>query len=114
MSRKRGRPEALGERATMFAALGDETRLRLVARLCEEGPLSIARLAESQPVTRQAVSKHLHALERAGVVRSSRAGRERIWELRPARLSEIRRHLDDISKQWDRALGRLRAVVEEG
>src|SRR5512134_120121 len=114
MSGKRATRGATGERAAIFAALGDETRLRLVARLCEGGPMSIARLAAGQQVTRQAVTKHLRALERAGVVRGSRAGRERIWELQPARLADIRRHLDEISRQWDRALGRLRGMLEEG
>ena len=104
---------AVGERAAIFAALGDETRLRLVARLCDGGPMSIARLAEREPVTRQAVSKHLRALEDAGLIRSSRAGRERIWELQPARLEAVRRHLDEIARQWDRAVERLRAMVEE-
>lgn len=99
--------------APVFAALGDETRLRLVARLCAAGPLSITRLSEGAPVTRQAISKHLRALADAGVVRGTRRGRERIWELEPRRLGEARRCLDRISEQWDAALGRLKAFVEE-
>ena len=69
--------------APVFAALGDETRLRLVARLSSEGPLSIAQLTRGGQVTRQAVTKHLHVLADAGVARSRRRGRERIWELEP-------------------------------
>jgi DNA-binding transcriptional ArsR family regulator len=103
----------LGAAAPVFAALGDETRLRLVARLCGEGPLSIARLAADAPVSRQAITKHLNSLERAGLARSSRAGRERIWELRTKRLSEVRRYLDQISRQWDEAIERLRVFVEK-
>jgi DNA-binding transcriptional ArsR family regulator len=103
----------LVEAAPLFAALGDATRLRLVGRLCESGPLSIARLTDGSSVSRQAVTKHLQALARAGLVRSRRAGRERLWELRTRRLEEVRRHLDRISGQWDEALGRLRAFVEE-
>ena len=99
--------------APMFAALGDGTRLRLVARLCEEGPLSIARLADDEPVSRQAVTKHLRALEDARLVRSTRAGRERIWELEPARLAEATRLLAQASARWDAAIGRLRRIVEE-
>jgi DNA-binding transcriptional ArsR family regulator len=99
--------------APVFAALGDETRLRLVARLCADGPLSITRLSEGAPVTRQAISKHLHALANAGVVRDARRGRERIWELEPRRLEEARRYLHQISDQWDAAMGRLKAFVEE-
>jgi DNA-binding transcriptional ArsR family regulator len=103
----------LVDAAPVFAALGDPTRLRLVDRLCEEGPLSIARLSDGALVTRQAVTKHLQALADAGVVRDNRQGRERIWELAPRRLEEARRCLDQISQQWDAALGRLRAFVEE-
>jgi len=98
--------------APVFAALGDETRLRLVARLCTEGPLPIVRLSAGVAVTRQAVTKHLHALAAAGLVRGERRGRQRIWELEPRRLQEARRYLDRISEQWDDALGRLRAFVE--
>jgi len=101
--------------APVFAALGDETRLRLVVRLCTEGPLSIVRLSAGASVTRQAVTKHLHALAAAGLVRGKRRGRQRqrIWELEPRRLQEARRYLDRISRQWDGALERLRGFVEE-
>lgn len=99
--------------APIFAALGDETRLHIVARLCGGGPLSIVRLADGESVSRQAITKHLHALEEAGLARSSRIGRERIWELRTKRLSAATRYLDQISQHWDAALGRLRAFVEE-
>ncbi|WP_224372134.1 ArsR/SmtB family transcription factor [Hyalangium versicolor] len=98
--------------APIFAALGDETRLRLVARLCADGPMSIARLSDGADVTRQAITKHLHVLAEAGLVRSERQGRESIWELEPQRLDEARRCLDRISQQWDAALGRLKALVE--
>jgi DNA-binding transcriptional ArsR family regulator len=98
--------------APVFAALGDPTRLRLVSQLCERGPLSIARLTEGSEVTRQAVTKHVRALEEAGLVRASHVGRDRVWELRAARLEEVKRYLDAISTQWDSALGRLRALVE--
>jgi DNA-binding transcriptional ArsR family regulator len=104
---------ALSAAAPVFAALGDETRLRIVARLCAGGPLSITRLSEGESVTRQAVTKHLRALEDAGLVSGSRAGRERIWELEPKRLEKAKRYLDEISEQWDAALGRLRAFVED-
>ena len=100
------------EAASIFAALGDPTRLRLVARLCEEGPLSIARLTEGADVTRQAVTKHVRAREDAGLVRASHVGRDRVWELRAARLEEVKRYLEAISTQWDGALRRLRALVE--
>ena len=103
----------LAEAAPIFAALGDATRLHIVARLCGDGPLSIVHLANGASVSRQAITKHLHALEEAGLARSSRIGRERVWELRTRRLSEATRALDKISQDWDRALGRLRAFVEK-
>jgi DNA-binding transcriptional ArsR family regulator len=98
--------------APLFAALGDDTRLRIVARLSEGRALSIARLAEGASVTRQAITKHLLVLEEARLVRSTRSGRERRWELEPARLAEARRWLERISTQWDAAIERLRAHVE--
>ncbi|HVT38880.1 MAG TPA: metalloregulator ArsR/SmtB family transcription factor [Gemmatimonadaceae bacterium] len=99
--------------APVFASLGDATRLRLVARLCADGPLSIAHLSDGEEVTRQAITKHLHALKDAGVVHGTRAGREHIWELRPKRLEMARRYLDQVSGQWDAALERLREFVDE-
>jgi DNA-binding transcriptional ArsR family regulator len=102
----------LAQDAPVFAALGDTTRLRLVTRLGETGPLSITRLTEGTRVTRQAVTKHLQALAAAGLVRSHREGRERIWKLQPRRLEEVRGDLARISKQWDQAISRLRAFVE--
>ncbi|HUJ61238.1 MAG TPA: metalloregulator ArsR/SmtB family transcription factor [Kofleriaceae bacterium] len=98
--------------APLFAALGDEVRLRLVARLCDGGPQSTARLAGVAPITRQAITKHLEALASAGVVRGARHGRERIWQLEPRRLDQAQRYLAEISAQWDRAIDRLRALVE--
>src|SRR6185436_20694633 len=97
--------------APVFAALGDATRLRLVARLGSEGPLSIARLTRGTDVTRQAVTKHLHVLADAGLARGTRQGRERLWQLDPAPLEEARRYLDLVSEQWDAALLRLKAAV---
>ncbi|HSV57262.1 MAG TPA: metalloregulator ArsR/SmtB family transcription factor [Variovorax sp.] len=102
----------LADAAPVFAALGDATRLAIVARLCHEGPQSIVRLTEGSAVSRQAISKHLRALEGAGLVRSDRSGRECIWALRTQRLAQARRYLDQISTQWDDALERLRAFVE--
>ena len=99
--------------APLFAALGDETRLQLVSRICGGGPMSITRLTAGSNVTRQAITKHLHVMEKAGLVRSSRRGRERVWQLDQQRLEAARRHLEQISKQWDGALGRLQTLVEE-
>ena len=106
------RVEKLAGAAPVFAALGDETRLGLVARLCTGGPMPIARLTAGMGVTRQAVTKHLHVLADAGLARGTRVGRDHIWEIEPARLDEARRWLDHIEGQWDEALRRLKAAVE--
>jgi DNA-binding transcriptional ArsR family regulator len=98
--------------APLFAALGDENRLRLVSRLCLGGPMSIAKLAAGSSVTRQGITKHLHVMEKAGLVRSARHGRERLWQVDQYRVQEAQRYLEQISLQWDRALERLRAFVE--
>jgi DNA-binding transcriptional ArsR family regulator len=98
--------------APIFFALGDETRLRIVGRLCRGGPSSIARLTEGLPVTRQAVSKHLQVLADAGLARTSRAGRESVWQIEPDQIEQARRCLADISQQWDTALVRLKRLVE--
>lgn len=99
--------------APLFAALGDSQRLYIVGRLCVGGPQSIVNLTEGAKISRQAITKHLHALEGAGIVHGKRLGRERIWELRTRRLVEAQRHLARISEQWDAAIERLRALVEE-
>lgn len=104
---------SLRRSAPVFAALGDETRLLLVARLGSDGPLSISALTEGTEVTRQAVTKHLHVLAKAGLVRASRQGREQHWEMRTAALDDARRALDLIERRWDQALERLRRMVEE-
>jgi DNA-binding transcriptional ArsR family regulator len=114
MSRSRsGAQEQLTEAALVFAALGDPTRLRVVARLCVHGPQSITRLSEGANVTRQAITKHLHALSNAGLVHGHSHGRERIWELETARLVIAHECLKQISTQWDAAIGRLKSLVEE-
>ncbi len=98
--------------APLFAALGDETRLALMARLRTGRPQSIAKLAHGLPLTRQAVTKHLQVLSRAGLVRDFRQGRERLWEPEARTLDEARSYIDTISKRWDEALARLKKLVE--
>lgn len=99
--------------AAVFAALGDRRRLLLVARLCTDGPVSIANLASGSDISRQAVTKHLHVLARAGLVRGLRQGRERIYEVDTKQLQQAGQYLEIISQQWDRALARLKLLVEE-
>ena len=103
----------LADAGSLFSALGDETRLALVGRLCAGGPQSIARLTDGSDITRQAITKHLDVLAGAGLVHDVRRGRERIWELDTDRLDEARSYLEKISKRWDKALVRLQKFVEE-
>ena len=110
MSASRARaPEA----APVFAALGDTTRLSLVRRLSTEGPLSITRLSEGSGMTRQAITRHLQALGRVGLVRDTREGREHVFSLDLKRIEVARQYLDNVSAQWDAAAARLKAFVEE-
>ena len=99
--------------ASIFAALGDPTRLAMLAKLADGAPQSISRLAEGSKLTRQAVTKHLHVLEGAGIVRSSRVGRESHFALEPKSLNDVRAYLDSVSRQWDEALARLKAFAED-
>lgn len=115
MSRRnpsRGRSQTPA-RAALFAALGDKTRLALVARLCSGEPASIAELTAGTRVTRQAITKHLRVLERAGIVRGAREGRENRFALDTRPLHAMQQYLDTVSRQWDEALARLKSFVEE-
>ena len=99
--------------APLFAALGDPTRLKLVTRLCDGGPQSIARLTDGLNLTRQGITKHLRVLGAAGLVRSSRSGRESRWQVEPHRLEIARRYLDLIAERWDARLKALERYVEK-
>ena len=103
---------ALKVRASVFAALGAETRLALIEKLSIGTPQSISRLAEDSKLTRQAITKHLRVLEDAGVVQSIRVGRESLFEFRSDPLKELQSYLERVSQQWDEALRRLKAFVE--
>jgi DNA-binding transcriptional ArsR family regulator len=106
------RRAALNVRASVFAALGAETRLELIEKISTGPPQSISRLAEGSTLTRQAITKHLRVLEGAGVVRSVRVGRESLFEFRLEPLKEIQSYLERVSGQWDQALARLKSFVE--
>jgi DNA-binding transcriptional ArsR family regulator len=101
-----------GRAAPVFAALGDPTRLGIIASLCAGGPISTIRLTTSTQLSRQGVTKHLRVLEGAGIVSSTREGRDLVWELQRKYLDDASSYLLQISAQWDRALERLRYLVE--
>jgi DNA-binding transcriptional ArsR family regulator len=112
MSPSRAAASKLPDAAPVFAALGDTLRLGLLGRLSADGPLSIRRLSEGTGVTRQAITRHLEALGRVGLVRDARRGRERVFSLDAKRLEIARQYLDRVAAQWDAAAARLKAFVE--
>ena len=109
---KRRAERAITGAAVLFAALGDETRLRLLRDLSNDGPASISVLADRFDQTRQGITKHLHVLEQAGLVDGHREGREHVWHLDLARLREARRCLDLVAAGWESALSRLKNHLE--
>ena len=106
------RSRHLPERAAIFAALGDETRLALLGKLSAGEAQSISRLADGSSLTRQAITKHLRVLEGAGLVRRKRTGRESLYAMRPEPLRDAFSYLDDVARAWDTALGRLKTFVD--
>ncbi len=112
--RRRSSADAKGPaHAPVFAALGDKTRLSLVAKLCAGHPYSISQLTQGSKLTRQAITKHLRVLESAGIVHSIRTGRESRFEFDPQPIEGMKDYLDFVSRQWDRTLSRLKSFVEE-
>ena len=101
-----------GAHAPVFAALGDKTRLALVAKLCGGQPRSISQLTRGSRLTRQAITKHLRVLERAELVRGVHVGCESLFELNPKPIEELKKYLDRVSELWDRKLARLKSFVE--
>src|SRR5687767_9060046 len=101
-------PAQVRDAAPLFAALGDETRIRLLQRLSSGGPASITELSSRSELTRQGITKHLTVLSKAGLVRDARRGRERIWQLEERRLGEAQEYLQRIARQWEDALQRLK------
>jgi DNA-binding transcriptional ArsR family regulator len=98
--------------APIFAALGDETRLSLVAKLSDGQPRSITQLTKSHNFSRQAITKHLRVLESAGIVHNIHSGRESLFELDPAPFKDMQAYLDFVSEQWDQSLSRLKFFIE--
>lgn len=106
-------PATLKTQAPVFAALGDETRLLLIARLAQGIPCSLSQLTEGSHLTRQAIAKHLRVLEEVGIVHSARSGRESLFKFDPKPLGKMKEQLELLSEQWDQTLSRLKAFVEK-
>jgi DNA-binding transcriptional ArsR family regulator len=106
-------PAAAPNPAPVFAALGDRTRLSILSKLSDGQKRSIITLSADTSLTRQAVSKHLRVLERAGLVSSIRSGRENQFAFRPRAVIDARSYLDTVSAKWDAALSRLQRLVEQ-
>ena len=98
--------------AEVFSALGDETRLSVLTRL-GGGARSATALSSGARVTRQAIVKHLQVLESAGLITHTKRGREVLYAVEAGRLNEARAFLEMMSARWDRAISRLREIVEE-
>ncbi len=101
------------QQAHIFAALGDPTRLSLVAKLIDGEPHSISSLSTGSKITRQAITKHLSVLEGVGLVSKNKDGRECLYALDPKPLNSLKEYLDIISLQWDQSLQNLKSFVEE-
>jgi DNA-binding transcriptional ArsR family regulator len=106
-------PQGFFLQAPLFAALGDETRLLLIARLCQVSRQSISQLSEGTKLTRQAVTKHLQVLERVGLVRSVRKGRETLFEFDATKIETMTQYLDLVSGQWEKKLTDLQTFLGE-
>lgn len=113
MARSADQNKSYRRHAPVFAALGDETRLALVSSLCACSPQSISDLCHGQKLTRQAITKHLKVLEGAGLVKNIQQGRLSLFILNPQTIDGLIEYLDRVSAQWDDALSRLKAFVEE-
>lgn len=109
----RERAAAIRACAPLFAALGDPTRLSVLSRLAAGRPQSITEITAGTKLTRQAVTRHLGVLADVGVVRAEKSGRESLYRLSPDALAPARRYLDAVSRSWDEAIERLKAMVEE-
>jgi DNA-binding transcriptional ArsR family regulator len=100
------------QRANIFAALGDPTRLSLVEKLIDGTPHSISSLTSDSKFTRQAITRHLTVLENVGIVSNLKAGRESLYALDPKPLESLHEYLSVIAAEWDSALLNLKAFVE--
>jgi DNA-binding transcriptional ArsR family regulator len=96
----------------IFSALSDPTRRQVIRSLSEEGPSTVTELADRIPVTRQAIAKHLAALDEAGLVASTAEGRRRSYRLTPGPLADAMEWMVDVGAEWDERLDALKRLLE--
>jgi DNA-binding transcriptional ArsR family regulator len=97
----------------LFHALGDQTRRAIVDRLCQ-GPVSVSQLAKPLGITLTAVGQHLELLEACGLVVTEKAGRVRTCRMGSAGLDALERWVRDHRSEWERRMGQLGELLEEG
>ncbi len=96
----------------LWSAVGDPTRRRMLDLLLRDGDGTATSLGRQLPVTRQAVAKHLGVLDRAGLVRSAPAGREKRYRVNEARLARAVAQLSSVGSAWDARLQRIKRIAE--
>ena len=97
---------------TLVAAVTEPTRRQLLDLLLERGESTATALADSLPITRQAVSKHLVVLDRVGLVEGRRSGRETRYSVDVAQLDRATRSLGALASSWDARLARIKRIAE--
>jgi DNA-binding transcriptional ArsR family regulator len=97
----------------VFAALADPTRLEVLNRLARGGPATATQLSSDMPISRQAVAKHLAALDAAGLVEREASGREVRYTFDPEPLGDVVRWAEGVGDTWDRRLGRLSKSLDK-
>ena len=107
------RPEAGEQDEGLWAAIGEPSRRRIVDVLLVRGASTPSALASEVPFTRQAVSKHLGVLDRAGLVEGRRSGREIRWAIKPERLDAATKEMRAVADSWDRRLRLIKQIAEE-
>lgn len=97
----------------LWSAIGEPIRRQVIDRLLENGTGTASSLSDGLPVTRQAVSKHLVVLERAGLVSSTTVGRERIYQPDEAQLARAAAQLAAVGSSWGGRLRRIARIAED-
>jgi ArsR family transcriptional regulator, cadmium/lead-responsive transcriptional repressor len=98
---------------TLWEAMTDPTRRNVLDLLVSHGHATATSLTEEMTVSRQAISKHLAVLERAGLVEGHRHGREVHYKVRAQRVTEATNELSEVANRWNRRLRMIKRIAEE-